>query len=64
MAAPKTTLKAPAPQPTTARLRAAHGYMVHPFTNDVFDQYRVTTVIMDNWIQSQIDAGKLTHVDS
>lgn len=60
-------MKAPeplkAPEPKLIQLRAVYGYMVHPFTTDTFDTMRLTTVKkVDSWMQSQLDAGKLTHV--
>jgi hypothetical protein len=47
-----------------AHLKAVYGYMVHPFTNETFNIDRVTAAMLDNWVQAQIDAGKLTHVNS
>jgi hypothetical protein len=47
-----------------AHLKAVYGYMVHPFTNETFNIDRVTAAMLDSWVQAQIDAGKLTHVNS
>jgi hypothetical protein len=55
---PKTEPKAPAKKPVL--LQAVHGDLVHPLTALRFEMGRPTKCEVDAWIQSQIDAGKLT----
>lgn len=56
MAEAKTT-KAPA----KITLTAVHGRMVNLLTGQVFEQGKPTEVAAkDSWLQSQIDAGKMT----
>ena len=41
-------------------IQAVHGDMVHPFTAVRFETERPIKHVRDAWIDSQIEAGKLT----
>lgn len=46
----------------TTKVKAVHGKMVHTITSQVFNPDQETEVVVDSWIQSQLDAGKLVEV--
>ena len=44
------------------KVKAVHGKMVHTLTGQVFNHDQETEVVVDSWIQSQLDAGKMVEV--
>lgn len=50
-------------KPEAKRVTAVFGRMVHPYTHQVFDQGKEVEVWnVDNWIEVQIEAGKMSYV--
>lgn len=50
-------------KPVAKKLTALFGRMVHPYTGQVFDLGKEVEVWnVDNWIEVQIEAGKMSYV--
>lgn len=48
---------------TALRVRPVYGDMVNPFTQQWLPQGESKKVVVDAWIQAQVDAGKLVESD-
>lgn len=48
---------------TKMRVRAAHGYIQHPFTLEAFNVDSEKKVVVDDWLKVQLEAGKLVQVE-
>ena len=58
------TTPTPTPKPTKVSLRAVFGGpMVNPLTEDRFTSEASKRVVIDAWLKTQIDAGKLAVVE-
>lgn len=55
----KPQKKGKAPEPKTQRLRSCVGRFVILHTNTVIGEGEEKRVVVDEWVQAQIDAGKL-----
>jgi len=59
-----TATPTPTPKPTKVSLRAVFGGpMVNPLTEDRFTSEASKRVVIDAWLKTQIDAGKLAVVE-
>lgn len=56
---PQEIAKAPEPQPKKVALRAIHGRMVDQTTGEEYDQSPKLVDRITNFVQCQIDAGKM-----
>jgi hypothetical protein len=43
----------------TMPLRAVYGLLIHPYTQARFDSDKVVDHVVDDWVKTQMDGGKL-----
>jgi hypothetical protein len=60
--APQPAAPAPVPAPVPKQIKAVYGLMVDPHTGLHFNLQPCELLKLTPWVQSQLDAGKLTLV--